>query len=407
VADKVKPRVLLVDDDEKILRALVRSLRGSFDLTTATSGAEGLEMLDREAPFEVIVSDMKMPQMNGATFLKHAYTKCPDTVRLLLTGFAEMDTIVDAVNYGHIYRFMTKPVSATVLRGVLVDAVKQHHLLTAEKVLLEQTLQGSVQALMDVLALADPAAFGRVTRIKKQAISVALALRSEDRWQIEIAAMFSQIGSITLTEAVTTKLYYGQQLTEEEQHQVDRLPEITARILSHIPRLDDVARIVRLQMKNYDGTGVPDEPVSGHDIPVGARILHVINDFESLKASGISPADSFETLRARTGYYDPKVVDAFCRIFEENTDSTGQRAMLTGDLLCDMTLARDVKSTAGVLLVSAGQVVNENLLEKLQNYSHTLGIEEPIWIETQEDQNSADQAATNEQDGAGVEPVAS
>jgi len=87
VADKVKPRVLLVDDDEKILRALVRSLRGSFDLTTATSGAEGLEMLDREAPFEVIVSDMKMPQMNGATFLKHAYTKRPDTVRLLLTGY--------------------------------------------------------------------------------------------------------------------------------------------------------------------------------------------------------------------------------------------------------------------------------------------------------------------------------
>src|SRR5918911_2964995 len=162
-ADK---RVLCVDDEPNVLEGLRRTLGGHYRVRTAVGGAAGLEAIEREGPFAVVVSDLRMPEMDGVAFLSRVRQRSPDTVRVLLTGQADLDAAIAAVNEGHIFRFLSKPCAQPVLFQALAAAEEQYRLITAERVLLEQTLYGSIKALTDILALAVPSAFGRAVRAK-------------------------------------------------------------------------------------------------------------------------------------------------------------------------------------------------------------------------------------------------
>ena len=148
-------------------------------------------------PVDLVISDMRMPAMDGATFLKYARTGAPDTVRVLLTGQADMDSAIAAVNEGNIFRFLTKPCPIDVLLTALKACVEQHRLVTAERVLLEETLRGSVKMLTEVLSLVSPTAFGRAARLQQRVAAIAAQMGIRDRWHIEVAAMVSQIGPVT------------------------------------------------------------------------------------------------------------------------------------------------------------------------------------------------------------------
>src|SRR5262249_60092556 len=150
----------------------------------AVGGAAGLELIAREEPFAVVVSDMRMPGMDGAAFLTRVREIAPDATRVLLTGQADLDAAIAAVNRANIFRFLTKPCPPDVLASALTDAVNLHRLVTSERVLLQETLLGSVKMLTDVLALANPAAFGRATRAKQHARRTAAQLDLADRWQL-------------------------------------------------------------------------------------------------------------------------------------------------------------------------------------------------------------------------------
>ena len=160
------PRVLCVDDEPEILEGLRDILRRRFTVVTATSGRDALALVEEHEPFVAIVSDLTMPGMDGAHLLEAVRRVSPDTVRLLLTGTADLGIAIDAVNRGQIFRFLVKPCPLDQLVAALDAAVDQHRLVTAERVLLEETLAGSVQALVDVLGLASPKAFGRASRLK-------------------------------------------------------------------------------------------------------------------------------------------------------------------------------------------------------------------------------------------------
>ena len=150
------PRILCVDDERAVLDGLSLHLRRRYQVLTAQSGAEGLEILGREAGINVVVSDMRMPVMDGAAFLTRARALVPDVVRVLLTGQADLDSAIAVINEGRIFRFLTKPCPPATMMGALEAAVEQHRLITSERVLLEQTLHGSIKALTDILALANP-----------------------------------------------------------------------------------------------------------------------------------------------------------------------------------------------------------------------------------------------------------
>jgi DNA-binding NtrC family response regulator len=182
-------KVICVDDEPQVLEGLALHLRRKYQVFTALGGEQALQIIAEQGPFVVALSDMRMPGMNGATFLSQVRKQSPDTVRMLLTGHADLQSAIAAINEGQIFRFLSKPCPPEQLLKAFEAAADQYRLLTAERVLLEQTLRGSIQTLIDILSITNPIAVGKATRIKQNAIALAEKLGVAERWPIEVAAM--------------------------------------------------------------------------------------------------------------------------------------------------------------------------------------------------------------------------
>ncbi len=230
-------KVLLVDDDRNLLSSFKRQFHKQINLVTAASGGDGLQALMGGGPFAVIISDMQMPNMDGIQFLTKARSLSPDSVRIMLTGNANLTVAIGAINNGQIFRFLNKPVEKSIMYESMIDGIQQYRLITAERVLLNKTLKGTVDLLADILGLVNPVSFSQASRIKRHVRSMSKELGLEDRWNYELAAMLSQIGCITLSPEVSDKLAHNEVLTAKEEAQYKKHPEIGGRLLKHIPRL--------------------------------------------------------------------------------------------------------------------------------------------------------------------------
>jgi CheY-like chemotaxis protein len=375
------PRILCVDDEENILKAIVRSLRKGYDITTAGSGREALDVLARaEAPFPVIVSDMRMPGMNGAAFLEEARRIHPDSVRLLLTGYADLDTVIAAVNKGHIHRFLGKPCPAETLHHALQDALRQHELVTGERVLLERTLKGAVGAMADILAAANPAAFGHAGRIRALATQLVTAAGQEAGWDLEVAAMLSQLGSVALPPDAAARYYRGDTLSGREAEMVARIPAVTAAILGGIPRLETVLAMVGPEPADAAARGQAADHARAERIRVARAALHVAGDAERLRAAGWPAVKVRDWLRAHKDDYDEDLLRRFEDLADEDEGLAPVRGVSVLELRVGMVLTEDVRTEAGLLLVAAGQEVTVGLLERITNFHRTNGLKEPLWI---------------------------
>src|ERR1700712_1562360 len=275
-----RPSILLVDDEIAILDGLRRQLRKDFTVHTANSAVDALRLLESET-VAVVVSDMRMPQMDGATFLARVHSLYPSIVRILLTGQTDTQSAITAVNEGQIYRFLTKPCPPEVLLAGLRSAVELNRLVTAEKELLGTTLRRTVEALTATLSLAQPAAFGRAERVTRTVAELAEVLRVEEPWDIEVTAMLSHLGAVTLPPGVLAKLDAGRPLNEEEAEMADRVPGISRDLVATIPRLEGVSEAIGCYRARYDGRGSASQGPCGDDLPLAARILRVAADFDS------------------------------------------------------------------------------------------------------------------------------
>ena len=202
-------RVLFVDDEPNVLDSMRRQLRKVCEIHTAASGEEALRLLKELGPVALVVSDMRMPGMNGAELLTAVRELYPDTVRMVLSGQADLESTISAVNDGHIFRFLTKPCSEEALRAAVRAGVEQYELVTTRRELLEKTLQGLVETLNDILGLTNPVARRRTARIRQYAAAIAGALSFAMPWDLRLATLLSQLGCITLPEAILDKLYAG------------------------------------------------------------------------------------------------------------------------------------------------------------------------------------------------------
>ena len=211
-------KILLVDDEIAILQGYQRLLHREFNTSIALGGACALAEIERSGPFAVVVSDMRMPDMDGAQLLAKVRISAPDTVRVMLTGNADMQTAVRAVNDGNIFRFLTKPCTKDTLAKTLTASLVQHRLQTAEKELLENTLQGTIAVLTDVLSLVNPAAFSRAVRIRRyiRHIAAKLAWRTGSSWLRSTNATFGWPGSprpLAATRCSTLRRWPGPSAT--------------------------------------------------------------------------------------------------------------------------------------------------------------------------------------------------
>src|SRR5690242_19617296 len=241
---QAKPKILCVDDEARIVEATSLHLRRDYEVHTAGSAAEGLNKLRQIRGISVVVSDMRMPGMDGATFLSKVMQGYPDISRILLTGDPGRDAAVMAVNKGGILRYLTKPCPPDELKDAISAGVIQYRLYHAERAVLQETLLGCIQAMFDVLALTNPVAFGRANRVKRRATEFAAAADYPDFWQLEAAAMLSQIGYVSLPVELVEKHYYGEQLTPEEATLLRGVPAVAIGLLEHIPRLEPVMQIL-------------------------------------------------------------------------------------------------------------------------------------------------------------------
>lgn len=374
------PRVLFVDDEPNLLNGLRRQLRRDFDVVTAVGAANGLFSLGREDPFEVIVSDFLMPGINGAEFLAQVRKAAPDATRMLLTGHTNLADAATTVNQGGIFRMLLKPVDQETITAALNDCVAQHRLVVGERELLEKTLRGSVDALMDVLSLANPAAFARATRMRRTAAAVLDAVTVRDRWAVELAVLMSQLGAVSLPPEVVAKLDADEPLSDAERRMVDEMPGVAERLIAPIPRLGSVAHAIRHARRNWDGSGPPGDTAAGDDIPFGARLLRVVQDYDALIAGGMPPQVAGIALSSRAGCYDPALLDALTAAVQQETDVQAS-AVGIAEVQVGAVLAAPVRSGTGTLLVNAGQEVTTSLMSRLRNFAALEdGVTEPLLV---------------------------
>ncbi len=376
------PRLLVVDDDPAVREGLRRQMAADFDIDDAGTGEVGMSVLSRRGPFAVVVADYRLPRMSGVAFLARVREQAPESVRVILTGAGDMEAAVEAVNEGHVFRFLVKPSPAARLRRVLLDSLAQHRLLTAERDVLERTLAGAVQVLTEVLGLVSPEAFGRAARLKSCVAHLARQLHLPGAWQFEVAAMLSQIGCIALPAETLSKLMSGVALSAEEQDQAAAAPGIARTLLARIPRFDDVAQMVALAPAPADLGPPPDAAAFAAAPPTvqGAWLLRVALALDERMVRGQDERGALADLRRTArGLLPPPLLDALERFVVEDMASRVETVGVR-DLHTLMVLEEDVRTPAGLLLVPRGQPVTVAVIQRLRGFARAPGVREPFRV---------------------------
>ncbi len=366
-APPTRPKVLCVDDEPNVLAALSLHLRRKYEVRTASSGAAGLALLLAEPDVAVIVSDMRMPAMDGVAFLAEARRAVPLAARLLLTGHADLDSAIGAINEGRIFRFLTKPCVPTVLLNAVDAAAEQHRLISAERVLLEKTLRGSIAALTDVLALTNPTSFGRASRLRAMVTALAHRLGLEPSWPVEVAAMVSQLGCIVLPTETAERLYLGESPSEQDQRMLERVPEVTDRLLAHIPRLESVRAILARHEQLRADADCGQDPSDDPTVESAARILVLASDLDMLESRGTTRSEALGELRSKPWRYGTPSLTSLGELLGAEASAPPVHEVAVYALTEGMIFVDDVRTTSGTLLVARGFELTAALVERLQN----------------------------------------
>lgn len=358
---KLEDKILFVDDEQAIIDGLKRQFFRIYNVYTALGPQEGLRVVKEEGPFSVVVSDMRMPVMDGAEFLTNVRKISPDTIRIILTGQADVESAISAVNDGNIFRFMTKPCPMPVMQKVLEASLDQYHLVIAERELLDKTLKGSIKVLVDILSLTNPTVFSRTTRIKYFALEIAKELGIEDTWKLEIAAMLSQIGCVTIPANILEKISNGQQLSSEEEEIVKKSPLIASELISNIPRLEAVSEIIAfLQDDNIKNK--EDNPNLREN-----EVLKVAVDLEEMLFNGESREYAVRKFQGRKDIVNKNILEVIDKIKMPHEEKKVLSVQIN-QIAKGMVLEEDLKAKNGVLLATKGQVITETMKAMFSNY---------------------------------------
>ncbi len=373
-------KVLFVDDEPPVLEGYQRLLRREFAVETALGGEQGLTSIQGRGPYALVVSDMRMPGMDGVQFLSRVKQMAPDTVRMVLTGQADMTAAMNAVNEGNIFRFLTKPCDKETLSKAITTGFVQYRLVMAEKVLLENTLMGSIKVLTDVLSLVNPAAFGRSMRITRYVRHLVTKLHVDSPWRYEIAAMLSQLGCVSLHPDVIEAAYAGNTLPEEDQKRFDAHPQMARDLLINIPRLEPTAWMIGQQAASNVDDSLPGmSALPKETLLLGAKMLRIAITFDSLKMKGASEAEIITYFRHDPSRFDTRLVDALADLEPEGAKME-IRAVQIAKLTSGMILQQEVRTHSGMLVVTKGQEVTHPLLIKLANFAQRRTIDDKLMV---------------------------
>jgi len=369
-------RILMVDDDRQVLNAYVRQLRHLFFIETAQGPDEALEKIRSGATFAVIISDLKMPGTNGIEFLASVREESPDSVRMLLTGHADLQAAISAVNEGNIFRFLTKPCEQETLQQVIQDGVEQHRLIISERELLEKTLSSSVKVLTEILSLVNPDAFSRANRLSRIINHMAAEIQAANQWEFTLAGMLSQIGWVTLPPEILDKIYGNEGMQDREMEMYIEHPLTAERLLSKIPRLERVAKMISMQLDSTLSAETQNDPVR-----IGARMIQLASEYDKAMINGARHEDVIARMKANTVVEQEDLIRALDRFHVKvQLERDSVKRLNIKDIQIGMFLEENVKTHRGMLIASKGQEVTHTVLLRMRNFSNSEGVEEPILL---------------------------
>lgn len=408
--------LLAVDDEPNILAALRRLFRPTGWRVLTAGHAEGALSLLATEPVNAVLSDMRMPGMDGVQLLERVSQGWPGTARLLLTGQADLNSTIDAINRGRLHRYITKPWNDDELLLTLRQ-VAQNQQLEAEKLALERLTQQqndelktlnaslemrvalrteelaaanrrvkrnyltSIKAFTALIELRGSAQVGHARQVADltRRIAQAMTLDADTAHDLPIAALLHDIGHIGLSDAVLARPV--NRLDPDELRRYRLHPVLGEQALLASDDMQGVAPLIRAHHERWDGQGFPDG-LRGAAIPLGARILALADTFEDLRSGRIdgqalSPLEARRTvLAARGSQFDPAVVDAFASLFSAAPPKPAgmTRRLRTAELRAGQTLAQDLVSPEGVLLLSTGQLLNDDLIGRICAFERKHGL---------------------------------
>lgn len=413
-ATNASTTLLFVDDEASILSSLRRLFRQQgYRILTAGSGAEGLQVLEKE-PVDLVISDMRMPEMDGAQFLEHVRAVHPGVVRILLTGYADIASTIAAINRGEIYRYIAKPWDDNEIVLTIKDALERKRLEAENLRLSELTRQqneelkelnaglehkvaertkelqqamtslakahqdlnhgfmSSVRVFSGLLELRGGRLAGHGRRVADHArkLGQRLGLAERDVQDLVLAGLLHDIGKIGLPDELLSKPFNT--LSGESRAALQKHPVVGHSILMSIDQLKACANLVHHHHETYDGSGFPDH-LAGIAIPQGSRILAVANEYDALqlgtltqRALTAAEAQNF-LIENRGKRYDPGVVDAFVALLSESrTDGVIEVPMRVAQLAPGMVLSRDLNHRDGYLLLARDHTLDAGLIAELK-----------------------------------------
>jgi CheY-like chemotaxis protein len=376
----MKEKILLVDDEPNVLAGYKRQLRKQFVLDTAESGRAAIDLLGRNGPFAVVISDMQMPEMNGIQLLSEVRSQSPDSVRMMLTGNADLQTCVDAVNEGSIYRFLTKPCPPEQLAAAIQAGLDQYRLVTAERQIMGGTVRGVLRTLSDILSIINPGAFSRGARIRRYVRHIAAQLNAPYFWDYEMAAALSHIGCVALPPEVLARLQSGRSLNSQQMGVLANHPAVGCQLLAEIPRLERVAQIIGKQNSPTKRRILPSPQMTEEDaVDFGAQLLRVSLDLDRYLARNVPFIQALAELHKDYGPDHP-MVEALMSFESEHADTVTMQ-ISASELGDSMVAADDIQTNAGSVVVPKGQHITEPIRLHLQACAQTGGLKEPFAVE--------------------------
>ena len=361
-------KVLLVDDEVNILNSFRRALRNApqFKVVTAESGAQALQLIESGEKFAVVVSDMQMPNMDGLELLQRIKSTSPNTVRIMLTGNSDQQTAIDAVNIGDIFRFIRKPCELALLTNSITAGVEQHRLIIAEKIILNKTLKSVIAVLVDILNMISPVSERKSSKVLKYMNLLAEQLELPHSWMFEPMIHLSQLGNIIFPDEGQTPTENSGLLSKEGEQAFGQHSALVSELLRKIPRMENIAKNILYQDKCYNGDGVPNDSVIGQDIPHGARMLKLVNDFIRLEEKEQSIEMAVSKLEVMRERYDPAFLRAFLEAMSEYREEDKTVIMLC-ELQVGMTLNQELKSSRGQLIACKEQKITAALQQIIRH----------------------------------------
>ena len=422
--------LLFVDDEANILSSLRRLFRSyGYKILIASGGKEGLEIMESNA-VDLVISDMRMPEMDGATFLSKVAEKWPETVRILLTGYADMESTIAAINLGKIYKYISKPWDENDIKLSVRHALEQRFLEQERKRLLELTKRqnielqefnatleekvqqrtkelhktmsqleeahkslksnyvSSIKTFSNIIELREGTATGHAQRVAEMARNLALKLEldNETVQQVLFAALLHNIGKVGLPDKLINKPF--NELPIEDRDQVIKHPAIGEGLLMGLENLQVAAKLIRSQHEQFNGCGYPDK-LSGETIPLGARIIALANDYDELLQGMLSHKTYSQSeardylLKNKGRRYDPELVDSFLEMVGIAKPQPSKDAVLlikSNGLAVGMVLARDLLVQDRALLLSKGHVMDESLIRRIHDLERVLNEDLDVYI---------------------------